>query len=205
MTSPSRREVEHLHERMMSSDPMASYDVFDTFMPPLVRSLKGYLGCTYDDANASAADAVFAYLKHPERFDARRSTLWNFLSQIAKRRAHDSYRSRTARDRREKNPRTISEVHPSAPKNGVEGFAVVQQQLERLEDRIRKAGLPQRDIAGIRVIFLHEGRVPAQEMAEALGLSHLPPGERLHQVRRHTERLRGLLRSLYMEDSDVDS
>ena len=205
MTSPSRQQVEQLHERMLGRDPTATYDVFETFMDPLVRGLKRYLGCTHDDANASAADAVFAYLRHPERFDARQSTLWNFLNQIARRRAHDSHRSRTARTKREKNPLTLVEVHPPAPKEGVEGFAIARQLLKRLEERIEKAGLPQRDIAGIRVIVLHEGRVPAEEMAEALGLTHLPPGERLHEVRRHTERLRRLLRSLWMEDSDVDS
>ncbi|RKG57522.1 sigma-70 family RNA polymerase sigma factor [Corallococcus sp. AB011P] len=205
MTSPSRQEVEHLHDRMMSHDPTATHDVFDTFMDPLIRSLRRYLGCSPDDANASAADAVFAYLRQPERFDARQSTLWNYLSQIARRRAHDSHRTRTAREKREKNPLTILEVHPPAPNNGLEGFVIAKQLLERLEERIKEAGLPQRDIAGIRVIVLHQGRVPAEEMADALGLSHLPPGERLHEVRRHTERLKRLLRSLYMEDSDVDS
>lgn len=205
MNSPSRKPRRDLHERMMSDDPTATLDIFMTFMGPLIRALEHNQGCSYDDANASASDAVWTYLRNPGRYDARKANLWTFLHQIAKRRAHDTYRSTSARTRRETDRRTISEVHPSAPNTYLEDRIIAKQQLERLAQRVEAAGLPDRDVAGIRVIIVSEGRAPADEMAVALGLSHLPDDERLHAVRRHTERLRRLLRSLCMEESDVEA
>ncbi|RKH57905.1 RNA polymerase sigma factor [Corallococcus aberystwythensis] len=199
MTSPSRQQVEQLHKRMLGPDSDATHDVFDAFMEPLVDSLVGTLRCSRHDANAYAADALFAYFRKPDGFDANQSSLWFFLNQIAMRRAYDAYRSQTKRTLRENNPLTVVEVHPPAPNNATEDFVSATQQLERLSERIESGGYPAREVAAMRVILLSEGRVSEEEMARALEISHLPLAERLPLVRSHTERLRRLLRSLYKE------
>ncbi|RKH08924.1 sigma-70 family RNA polymerase sigma factor [Corallococcus sp. CA053C] len=204
MNSPSRKRGWDLHERMMSHDSTATFDVFMTFMGPLIRALERNLGCSYDEANACAADAVYAYVRHPERFDASKASLSTFLTQIAKHKAQDSYRSSTARNRREQDPRTIFEVHPPAPNISLEERVDIKQRLDRLVQRIEGAGLPERDLAGIRVIFAEE-RCSMESMAEALGLSHLPQEEMRQAVRRHTDRLKKILKRLCKEDLDDES
>ncbi|NPD24945.1 RNA polymerase sigma factor [Corallococcus exiguus] len=199
MSNPSRLEVEQLHKRMLGQDSDATHDVFEAFMEPLVDSLVGSLRCARHDANEYAADALFAYFRKPDGFDANQSSLWFFLNQIARRRAYDAYRSQTKRTLRENNPLTLIEVHLPAPNNAMEDFVSVTQRLERLSARVESGGYPARDVAGMRVILLSEGRVSEEEMASALEISHLPLAERLPLVRSHTERLRRLLRSLYKE------
>ncbi|RKH46874.1 sigma-70 family RNA polymerase sigma factor [Corallococcus sp. AB050B] len=197
--------MEQLHERMLSHDPTATLDVFLTFMEPLLKALERKPGCKGLAAYDSAIDAILEYRDKPRSYELQRGTLLTFLTVIARRNAQDDYRKDSARTRREQNPQAVFEIHPPVPNTYLEDQVDAKKQLERLATRIEAAGLPERDLAGIRVIIATENRCPAEQMAAALGVSHLPPAAQLHAVRRNTDRLRKRLKSFREEDIDVES
>ncbi|RKG78561.1 sigma-70 family RNA polymerase sigma factor [Corallococcus sp. CA049B] len=184
---------------MMSHDPTATLDVFMTFMGPLVRALERNPGCSHDDANDSAIDAVLHYRDNPGLYEEQKSSLVTFLTFIARRKAQDRFRSASARTRREQDPRAFVELLPSAPNVSLEE----RVDLKRTVERIEGAGLAERDLACIRLLLL--GVRSTEQLAEALNLPPLSLEEMRREVKRHTDRLKKRLKSLCKEDTDDES
>src|SRR2546428_3599901 len=101
MAFPPPAEELTLHERVLAGDPVAPADVFRALMTPLSEALRHDLRCTDDEAYDSGVDAVFAYLEDPASFDRSRGRLSTYVMDIAKKRAIDRLRSRTAAERRD--------------------------------------------------------------------------------------------------------
>ncbi|RYZ39379.1 MAG: sigma-70 family RNA polymerase sigma factor [Myxococcaceae bacterium] len=192
-----------LHERILGKDPTASVDLFLTFMDLLVRTLKRHTRCSDDDAHDSAIDALFAYLKEPDKFDPLKGGMSAYLVQIARNKAGDRYRSSTARERREEKVRVLVEVLPPPPNVSLEEYVEMKQLVERLVRKIEGAGLNERDLACIRLIITDSRST--ESWAEVLGLTHLPQDQMRQVVKRHYDRLMKRLKSLCKEDPDEES
>ncbi|RKH18704.1 sigma-70 family RNA polymerase sigma factor [Corallococcus praedator] len=199
-----KREKEwDLHERILGKEPTASVDLFLTFMDPLFRMLKRQTKCSDDDAHDSAIDALFAYLKEPDKFDPGKGSMSAYLVQIARYKAWDRYRSSSARAQREEKMRVQVEVEPPPPNVSLEEYVEMKQLVERLVRKIEALGLDDRDQACIRLIITDSRST--ESWAEVLGLTHLPQDQMRQVVKRHYDRLMKRLKSLCKEDPDEES
>lgn len=184
MRVPSRAEELALHNRVLQGSRVATVDVFKTYMPLLRRELlrKEARG-QKDDARDSATDALFAYLKKPERFAPAQGRLFTYLLHIARRRAVDRHRKRTTLQRHDDEFAEVVELQAPSPNEEMERHAEVSLILKRLE----KLDLSQRDLATLLLIC--QGERSTLRLAEALGLRELPEEELRREVKRHRDRL----------------
>lgn len=183
MRFPDREEEVALHHRVMSSDPVASSDVFAAFMDPLIAIVVRDLQADDDAAWDSAIDAVFGYLNEPSAYDPSRGRLGTFLAQLAKRRAIDRFRSRAAEIRREQEIAASVELRATAPNEEMERRVEAQLTWERL-----KQVVPDEHDRAALVLML-EGERSTEILAQALGIEGLSDMERKREVKRHRDRL----------------
>ena len=179
-----------LHERILAGDPIAPVDTFQEFMDPLVNVLLHTLSCTEDEAYDSGIDALLAYLEEPGRYDRSMGRLSTYLTNIAKKRAIDRVRSRTARDRREKAYAAAVELRTVNPKRKME----VAIEARELWLKVEKAVPNERDRRALKLML--SGERSTQALAEALEIAELAPVAQRRQVKQHRDRLLKVLERL---------
>jgi RNA polymerase sigma-70 factor (ECF subfamily) len=199
MSFPPGEDELALHERVLRKDPVVSVDVFQTYMPLLLKALMSRKTCDPEDAHDAAIDAVLLYLEQPERYDRQRGRLSAYLVQIARNRAVDRYRSKTARARREQDFADVVELRDVPPNEKLERGMEAALALKRLE----KYDLTERDQSALGLIF--QGERSTRRLAEVLGLDSLPEDEMRREVKRHRDRLMKLLERLGKEGPDDES
>jgi RNA polymerase sigma-70 factor, ECF subfamily len=199
MRFPSLVDELCLHERVLQGDPVAPADVFQTFIEPLLNILEREMACDPEEANVSAVDAVFSYLREPERYDHKRGRLSTYLTQAAKHRVRDHRRSASARARREQDFASVVELQATSPKEELERSVEVGLVLKRLEEHVPEG----RDREALRLLLW--GERSSERWAEVLGLTSLPTDERRREVKRHRDRLMKFLERFGKEDPDDES
>jgi RNA polymerase sigma-70 factor (ECF subfamily) len=190
MGFPPLAEELALHERVLAGDPLASVDVFAALMDPLCSALRGDLSSTDDEAYDSAVDAVFKYLTDPTKFDRNRGRLSTYLMDIAKKRAIDRLRSRTAAERRDDNYAKVVELRARNPKDVIETEMLVHELWPRVE-----AAVPSEQDRTFLKLYL-EGERSTAAFAEVLGITRLPRDEIRLKVKQHQDRLLKVLKRL---------
>ena len=196
MGFPALADELALHERVLRKDPVAPAEVFQAFMDPILRILVEEERCNADDANDSAIDALFAYLRAPERYDRHRARLSTYLIHAARRRAVDRRRSREARTRREHEFAVTRDTHSRNPKDVLD--AAVEARLA--VDLLETARMGERELQFLRLVL--QGESSTAKLAEVLGKGSLPEVERRREVKRHRDRLMKLLERLGREHPD---
>jgi len=185
-----------LHERVLQEDPVAPAEVFRDFMEPVLRILMEEDRCNADDAHDSAIDALFAYLRAPERYDRRRARLSTYLIHAARRRAMDRRRSSEARTRREREFAVTVDLRSRNPKDVMDAAVEAGQAAELLET----VKLSERERQFLGLIL--QGESSTERLAEVLGKASLPEDERRREVKRHRDRLMKQLERLGREHPD---
>ena len=183
MEFPTRQDETALHERVVASDPVAPVDIFSVFIDPLVKVIQHDLRCDLDTARDSAIDAVFEYLRSPSVFQQQKGRLSTFLAKIAKHRATDRIRSRSAEARREQNFCAVVELLTPAPKEEMERAVEARKLWEKVEQAVQD----DQDRAALALIL--DGERSTEALAEALGLNVTSKLERQREVKRHRDRL----------------
>jgi len=187
MRFPTPQNESDLHERVVAADPVASADLFASFMEPLVAAIRADLQCDQDTASDSAIDALFEYLHTPSAYKQSKGRLSTFITQIGKRRAIDRLRTRSAEARREEEFGAIVELRAPAPNEEMERSAEAQKLWEKIEEVVRD----ERDRAALALIL--DGERSTDELARALGIDGLAQLERQREVKRHRDRLMKVL------------
>jgi RNA polymerase sigma-70 factor (ECF subfamily) len=187
---PSSAKEAVLHGRILAEDPVAPADLFETFMGPLSATVRYDLKCLEDEAYDSAIDAILAYLETPNRYVHQLGRLSTYLVEITKRRAIDRMRSRTARERREKDFAQVLELSTTAPKEAM----ILQVEARRLWAKVKENMTNERDKKTLQLIL--EGETSTEILAKELGLEDLPPQTRQEAVKRHRDRLMSALKRL---------
>ncbi|MBI5481672.1 MAG: sigma-70 family RNA polymerase sigma factor [Deltaproteobacteria bacterium] len=190
MAFPAAAEELALHERVLASDPVAPVDVFQGLMDPLAEALRRDLPCTEDEAHDSGVDAVLAYLEEPGRYDRNRGRLSTYLMDIAKKRAIDRLRSRSAAVRRDDTYAAAVELRGPNPKDIMEAEVEAQELWQRVEEAVPS----ERDRRVVKLILAGERSTAA--LAEALDISGLSPLEQRREVKQHRDRLLKVLERL---------
>ena len=181
-----------LHQRVLTGDPVVPVDVFQMLMEPLQKVLRRDLRCTEDEAYDSGVDAILSYLEEPRRYDPNRGRLSTYLMDIAKKRAIDRLRSRTASAQRDENYAVAVELHRSNPKEIMEA----ELEAHELWKRVEAAVPSDRDRQLLKLILAGERSTAA--LAEALGVTGLSTLEQRREVKQHRDRLMKILERLGM-------
>jgi RNA polymerase sigma-70 factor (ECF subfamily) len=199
MSFPTQADELSLHERVLQREAVAPVDVCQSFVDPIAKILESEKACSQEDAYDSAIDAVFSYLRHPERYDRGKARLATYLTQAAKKRAIDRHRSTEARTRREQKFADVFELQVRTPKERLETFVEVSIAVERLDG----SKINEKELELLREVF--QGERSTRRLAEILGLASLPEDEMRREVKRHRDRLMKALERLGKEDPDDES
>lgn len=199
MSFPTLEEERALHERVLRGDPVAPPDVFRAFMDPILSVLGRKDGRPRDDVYDSVIDALFSYLRNPERYIAQKGRLSSYLTQAAKKRLMDRHRSSEARHRREQAFGGIFELRARSPKEALE----ISVEARLIVGRLERFKLPERDRAFLGLVL--QGERSTRILAKPLGLDSLPEADLRREVKRHRDRLMKWLARLEKEGSDVES
>ncbi|HYO53214.1 RNA polymerase sigma factor [Archangium sp.] len=201
MRYPSPADERVLHERVVQRDPVASTDVFMTYMDRIVKILMQRLGCDEDAAHDSTVEVIFTYIHKPARYDPGKGRLFSYLMQAARHRVVDKRRSADARARRDQKYGSDFAQRARTPKEELEDLVEARLAMKRLVERGYLKN--ERDWDALRLILY--GERSTESLAVALGLASLPRDELKRAVKRHRDRLMKLLGRFGKEDSDGES
>jgi RNA polymerase sigma-70 factor, ECF subfamily len=190
MQFPSSEVENTLHRRVLAGDPVAPVDLFAHFVEPLMSAVRHDLRCDDDNARDSSVDALFDYLRSPSIYSPGRGRLCTFLTQIAKHKAVDRIRARSAEARREQEFSSVVEVRESAPNEKMEQSAETQKLWRKIELVVQD----ERDRLALALIL--DGERSTDVLAETLGIKTETPMERRRAVKRHRDRLMKILERL---------
>jgi RNA polymerase sigma-70 factor (ECF subfamily) len=189
-----------LHARLLAGDVLASAELAETYLAPLVARLLRHH--PHDDPHlveTAAIDAVLATAEHPERYNPARGSLATYLWIAARgdlRNARQSAWRRAAHH----TPLDVVEIGPAA-RNLATGADDPADVAARRRDRdpglvaTARAAFDAREWAVVELMIDGERR-PTADYARLLGLEHLPAPDRAREVKRVKDRLEKRLRRL---------
>jgi RNA polymerase sigma-70 factor (ECF subfamily) len=183
MQFPSSKVEITLHERVLAADPVAPADLFAALVEPLMSAIRKDLRCDAENARDSAIDTLFDYLQSPSRYKPDKGRLCTYLMQVAKHKAIDRIRARSAEARREHEFGSLVEVREPAPNEEMERSAEAQELWHKIEQVVQD----ERDRLALALIL--DGERSADALAEALGIQGLAQLQRRREVKRHRDRL----------------
>ncbi|MBZ4423221.1 RNA polymerase sigma factor [Myxococcus sp. RHSTA-1-4] len=199
MSFPTQAEELALHERVLKKDPVAPVEVFQVFMDPILAALGRKDRREREEAYDAIIDVLYSYLNSPERYTAQKGRLSTYLTQAARNRLMDQYRSAEARHRREQEFGKVFELGARSPKESLELSVEARRAVLRLE----QSGLQKEDRAMLGLVL--QGERSTVVLAEAIGLGSMPEDDRQREVKRHRDRLMKRLARLGKEDPDDES
>jgi RNA polymerase sigma-70 factor, ECF subfamily len=189
-----------LHSRMLVRDPVASEEVAGAFLEAVrkhVRIRARAHGIFDPDLiNDATVEAVFAYIRHPEKFFPDKSSLRTYLNLAAERDLINAVR----KDRRRRRGEELSaDVELTVISGNKE--VDIQRIRRRLDDsflesvgdcetieRATSTIRPGTDFALVKLMM--EGERRTSVFAGVLGICSLPVTEQRQIVKRHKDRLK---------------
>jgi RNA polymerase sigma factor (sigma-70 family) len=193
-----------LHERLLARDPVASEEVARLFLEAVRRhvSLRAQVHGVFDHdlINDAAVDAVFDYIRRPDKFSPVKSSLRTYLKLAAERDLINAVR----KDRRRRRGEELSGDVELAVVSGNKGSEIERilrdpddalfksaTEDESLDEVVEMIG-PGSDQVLVRMMMDGERRTSA--FAEVLGISNLPVPEQRRTVKQHKDRLKQQLK-----------
>lgn len=188
-----------IHSRLLARDPTASEELLRKYLPLVQQHVRGRAfnhGIRDRDLiNDATVDAVFGYIRNPEKFNSQKSRLLGYLKLAAER----DLMNEVQKDRRR---RRGEELHDAVElsilarnkPSDVERIRRIEEtatiwriQKEREVSEDTKAP-SDRDQALLRLMA--EGERCTSEFAAVLGIEELPISEQRRVVKRHKDRLK---------------
>lgn len=181
---------ESLLRRLLDHDPVASAEFCERFLPLLLAQKRAWAGGRTQDEHlidAAAADALLAFVRQPERYDATKLSVLSYLKMAAGR----DLQNALARERRHAIRRLPLEAvelagadgngveHAPELPGGVSSELLLRRLLEVLPDPRDRAAMSLR-LDGVRETAAY---------AQIYELGHLVPQEQRRAVKRHKDRL----------------
>ncbi|MGH3714556.1 MAG: hypothetical protein ACRDT4_14010 [Micromonosporaceae bacterium] len=209
--------VQAAHNRLVAGDRVASEELADLLLEPLVTRLKRrwprwrHTDVLYD----AAVDVVLDYLQAPERYDPSSGPLLRWLEVAAHRDLTNAYRSARQRQAIELVP--LSAVgHPERPPQEIsKGVTPIGQarlapdpaNAERLDAlgvwrRIRQTCPDEHERELIWACWV-DGERSSEELARILGVQHLPVEQRRRRVKDARDVARRKLLRMGLIDDDL--
>jgi RNA polymerase sigma-70 factor, ECF subfamily len=196
---PDREAERALHARLLAGDVVASADLAEAYLPPLVARLaRAFPHLDGDVVETIATDVVLATAEHSERYQPDRGPLGAYLLMAARGDLRNAFQSAARRRAREV---VVGPVElAAAERNLVRDDADLADVLaghEPLDPALLALLAETFDDQERRVVELvMDGERDTDVYARLLELDHLPPGERRREVKRVKDRLQKRLRRL---------
>jgi hypothetical protein len=194
------------HHRLLDGDLVASADLYELLLDPLVRALRRrWPDASWAEAVEDAAiDALVQHVRAPERYDPARASLLGWLVWQANADLINVYRS--AQRQFERNVEIQSQLRNDSD-DAEQSFDTVGGASDRypvLEDsgmwaRIRVAFPDRRERELIWRCWV-EGERSTEVAAAILGLTDLPAAEQQQQVKIVKDRIKKKLRRMGLAD-----
>jgi DNA-directed RNA polymerase specialized sigma24 family protein len=190
-----------IHERLVNGDPTASEELARKYLPLIQRHVSGraHAHGVYDVINDAAVDAVFGYIRSPEKFDPGKSGLYGYLKRAAERDLINAVQKDRRRRRGEELHADVelsivarnrsSEVDRIRHDSENEALSRIQGQRE-MADLTGTAN--QQDQALLRLMA--EGERVTGKFAIVLGVTDLPIADQRRIVKQHKDRLKAQLK-----------
>jgi hypothetical protein len=192
-----------IHERLVNGDPTASEELARKYLPLIQRHVSGraHAHGVYDRdvINDAAVDAVFGYIRSPEKFDPGKSGLYGYLKRAAERDLINAVQKDRRRRRGEELHADVelsivarnrsSEVDRIRHDSENEALSRIQGQRE-MADLTETAN--QQDQALLRLMA--EGERVTGKFAIVLGVTDLPIADQRRIVKQHKDRLKAQLK-----------
>jgi RNA polymerase sigma factor (sigma-70 family) len=189
-----------IHERLLARDPLASEEVasrYLEFLRSYVRSRGSRHGIRDEDlVNDAVVDAVFDYIRHPEKFDRTKSSLRGYLKRAAER----DFINAVQKDRRHRRGQELTGDVELSILSGRKKSDI--ERISRDPEAESVSGTPSVDswnrlLQGVKlprdrrlVELMRVGERRTKTFAEVLGISHLPVSEQKRIVKQHKDRLK---------------
>ncbi len=196
-------EEKILHQRLLSGDATASEEIAQKYLPLIQRHVAArahnYGIHDSDLVNDATVEAVFSYIRYPEKFDPSKSGVLGYLKRAAERDlinvAQKDRRRRRGEELQENVEQSILLRNKSSEidriRRGSEDLAIARIEKERGLNRLQSFGSP-RDNLLLRL--LAEGERRTSKFAALLGIENLPNSEQRKIVKQHKDRLKAQLK-----------
>ncbi len=192
------------HQRLLDGDPVASADLCELLLGPLVGALRrrwpdaSYAESVYD----SAVDALIGHFHAPGRYDQARATLLGWLVWQANADLINDYHA--AQRRFDRDVVTQAKLRNDNNEARLAAGGVASDRYPVLEDtgvwrRIRVA-FPDRQERELIWRCCVEGERSTKVAAQVLGLSSLPLAEQHRQVKNVKDRIMKKLQRMGLAD-----
>jgi len=195
-----------LHRRLLEGDPTASSELAYTYLEPLFRSLRR-LYPHVDETLVSDAvvDALLALVTNPSSYDPSKSGLMFYLRLSARRDLQNALAKEWKVRRHEILTPVVADQH------GLRNKEVDCQDgvAERMDDnhitsafmqRVRQLLPDPRDAAVLELLL--QGERSTRAYARVLGIQEMDPSEQQKVVKRHKDRLKKRLRTIWIRSKE---
>ena len=179
-----------IHKRLLKGDPIAPAELAEGVYGKLIDRLAfRYRNPQHRDLIADAvADALMAYIKHPDRFLPSKRSLMGFLTMAAE----GDLKNALAKTKRQKNREIPLEPVELGANDGNEISRTEDPDLQidgaRLREHIHDLFDDPTDRAMIDLMI--EGERSTRAFAEVLHIENLPEQTQRAAVKRHKDRLK---------------
>jgi RNA polymerase sigma-70 factor, ECF subfamily len=195
---------QRIHQRLLAGDPTASEEVAARHLDPVRRHVRARAfrhGITDNDLiNDAAVDAVFEYIRHPEKFDPSKSRLIGYLKRAAER---DLINAVQKNRRHRRGEVLMGDVELSILAGNKssdierirhEGESQVLSSMEvgPSSESILRHVTDQTDRALLEMMI--RGERHTGSFAAVLGISNLPVSQQRRIVKQHKDRLKQQLK-----------
>jgi len=188
-----------LHEQLLAgSSLVVTSEIAETFMPLLIKSLRGEYFNVKDVTLIESAviDAVMTYFAHPERYNPEKAGLFTYL----RLRAASNLLNLLAAEKSHKfveleAPSSVNE----AEGDDIEGSLIHREVNDRVMRQIRGI-LPDpvdQELASLMISGIRD----TSSFAEKLNILHCDPEEQARIVKRHKDRIKASLKRKYRRES----
>jgi RNA polymerase sigma-70 factor (ECF subfamily) len=202
MTDDAQLEND-IHGRLVAGDPTAPEELARKYLPLIERhvSARAHVHGIHDQdlINDATVDAVFGYIRHPEKFNPSKSGLLGYLKRAAEMDLINVVQQDRRRRRGEELQEDVevsilarnksSEIDRIRRGTEDETISRIQQQRTLAEVTVSENA---RDEILLRLMA--EGERSTNRFAAVLGITDLPVAEQRHIVKQNKDRLKAHLR-----------
>jgi RNA polymerase sigma-70 factor (ECF subfamily) len=197
---PTQEAALVLHQRLLARDPTAANDLAIAYLEALIAWLGETERGAPDDLRIEAAeDAILALIRNPASYSPERQTLDVYLRMSAR----GDLRNRLRKELRHRTGRTALsnvELSPEAGKylgrtNDPSLPLRLAEEKQSIADGVPPSvnqRLSETDRRALDLILQKERRTSV--FAELYGLQQLPAKEQFHEVKKHKDRLKKVLK-----------
>lgn len=202
MTDDAQLESD-IHERLLAADPTAPEEVARKYLPLIERhvSARAHVHGIHDQdlINDATVDAVFGYIRHPEKFNPNKSGLLGYLKRAAEMDlinvVQQDRRRRRGEELQEDVEVSILARNKSSEidriRRGTEDETISRIQQQR---NLAEVTGSENDRDKILLRLMAEGERSTSRFAAVLGITDLPIAEQRHIVKQNKDRLKAHLR-----------